>query len=102
VILAGVRSFELGQCEYIERAGIRCYGVDGLETALDGLAGPVYVHIDLDVTIPRLQLPLLPRADRGAAGTVIELVARVDNIIGASISEHAPADERDAPRAMRT
>ena len=101
VILAGVRSFVPGQREYLARAGIRQYGSDELERAVDGLAGPVYVHVDLDVLDPAefgstgYPVPGGPSVDR-----VVELVSRVGEVVGASITEHAPsAGEADPAEA---
>ena len=68
VIIAGERAGDVSEHEYLMKTGLRRYGVDDLERALDGLRGPVYVHIDLDVLEPtRLRLDLLPGAERRAA-----------------------------------
>jgi len=94
VVLAGVRAFELGQREYIEQAGIRWYGVEDFERALDGLTGPVYVHVDLDVLDPaEFGSICYPEPDGVPLQRLIDLVSRVDNVVGASITEHAPADD---------
>ena len=99
VILTGVRSFELGQHEYLETAGIRSHGVDDLEGAVAGLTGPVYVHVDLDVLDPgEFAATCYPEADGPSVQRVIDLIARVDTIVGASITEHAPADDADDAR----
>jgi len=96
VTLAGVRSFEPGQREYIEEAGIRWYGVEDFETALDGLSGPVYVHVDLDVLDPtEFTSTCYPEPDGVPLHRLIELLGRVDDIVGASITEHAPAEGAD-------
>ncbi len=96
VILAGVRSFEPGQREYIEQAGIRSYGVEDFERALDGLTGPVYVHVDLDVLDPtEFASTCYPEPDGVPLRRLIDLVSRVDNVVGASITEHAPSDDGD-------
>jgi arginase len=101
VILAGIRSFELGQREYVEEAGIRSHGVEDLERAADGLTGPVYVHVDLDVLDPReFASTCYPEPGGAPVQRVIDLIARVDDVIGASITEHAPPDgEQDAGEA---
>jgi arginase len=102
VVLAGVRSYESGQREYIEQAGIRSYGVADLERALDGLSGPVYVHVDLDVLDPaEFASTCYPEPDGVSVQRVIDLVARVENIIGASITEHAPAENADGADVLR-
>jgi arginase len=94
VILAGVRSFELGQRDYIDAVGIRSYGVDDLERALDGLTGPVYVHLDLDVLDPaEFASTCYPEPDGPSVQRVIDLISGVEEIVGASITEHAPSDD---------
>ena len=100
VILAGVRSFEAGQRAYIEQAGIRCHGVDDLEQALDGVSGPVYVHVDLDVLDPtEFASTCYPEPEGVAVRRLIELLYRLDDddIVGAGITEHAPSDGVDEP-----
>jgi arginase len=99
VILAGVRSYEAGQREYIERAGIRSYPVDAIERALDGLAGPVYVHVDLDVLDPaEFASTCYPEPDGLPVQRLIDLLSGVHDVAGASITEHAPRDDDDADR----
>lgn len=96
VILAGVRSFELGQREYIEQAGIRFYRVEDIECTLDDLTGPVYVHVDLDVLDPsEFASTCYPEPDGVPVQRLIDLVSRVDKVVGASITEHAPSDDVD-------
>jgi arginase len=96
VTLAGVRSFEPGQREYIEEAGIRCHGVEDFDSALDALSGPVYVHVDLDVLDPtEFASTCYPEPDGVPLHRVIELLGRVDDIVGASITEHAPPEGAD-------
>lgn len=96
VILAGTRSFEPGQREYIEQAGIRRYPVEDIESALDGLSGPVYVHVDLDVLDPTEFASICyPEPDGVRVARLIDLLARVDDIVGASLTEHAPSDDAD-------
>jgi arginase len=96
VILAGVRSFELGQREYIEEAGIRSYGVEDLERALDGLTGPVYVHVDLDALDPtEFASTCYPEPNGVPLQRLTDLISRVDNVVGASLTEHAPSDDAE-------
>jgi arginase len=96
VTLAGVRSFEPGQREYIAEAGIRCYGVEDFESALDAVAGPVYVHVDLDVLDPtEFASTCYPEPDGVSLHRLIELLGCVDDIVGASITEHAPPEGAD-------
>ena len=96
VILAGVRSFELGQREYIEEAGIRSYGVADLERALDGLTGPVYLHVDLDALDPtEFASTCYPEPNGVPLQRLTDLISRVDNVVGASLTEHAPSDDAE-------
>lgn len=96
VILVGVRSYEPGQREYIEQAGIRCHPVEAIESALDGLAGPVYVHVDLDVLAPtEFASTCYPEPDGVSLPRLGDLLSGVGNVVGASITEHAPANDAD-------
>lgn len=96
VILAGVRSFEPGQREYIAQAGIPWYRGEDIERALDNLTGPVYVHVDLDVLGPtEFASTCYPEPDGVPLQRLIDLVSRVNNVVGASITEHAPSDDAD-------
>jgi len=99
VILAGIRSFEPGQREYIEQAGIRCYPVEHIERALDGLSGPVYVHVDLDVLDPtEFASTCYPEPNGVPLQRLTDLLARINDIVGASLTEHAPSDDADVDR----
>jgi arginase len=91
VILVGVRTGDPAEFEYIERAGIRRHGVADLDRVLDGLSGPVYVHVDLDVLEPNdFGSTCYPVPDGIPAQRLIDLVSRVDNVVGAAVTEHAP------------
>jgi arginase len=91
VILAGVRSYETGQQEYILETGIRHYPVDQIERALDDLTGPVYLHVDLDVLDPtEFASTCYPEPDGVAVERLIDLASRVESVVGAGITEHAP------------
>ena len=93
VVLAGVRAGDATQHEYIERTGIRTAGVEDLESALDGLTGPVYVHIDLDVLDPaEFGSVCYPEPDGVPLRRLVDLISRLDNVVGAGVTEHAPAD----------
>ena len=93
VILAGVRSFELGQREYLAAAGIRSYPAEELERALDGLGGPVYLHVDLDVLDPsEFASTCYPEPNGVPVQRLIDVVSRVGDVVGASLTEHAPPD----------
>jgi arginase len=101
VIIAGERAGDVSEHEYLAEAGLRRYGVDDLERVLDGLHGPVYLHVDLDVLEPTVfGSTCYPEPDGVRPERLIDLVSRVDDIIGAAITEHAPAgDDVDAGEA---
>lgn len=93
VILAGVRTGDPSEFAYAERVGVRRYGVADLAKAFAGLTGPVYVHIDLDVLEPtEFGSTCYAVPDGVRSARLAELVSGVDNIVGAAITEHAPAD----------
>lgn len=98
VIIAGERAGSAAEHEYIESAGIRRYGVEDFEEVLDELTGPVYVHIDVDVLEPTEFGSLgYPEPDGVSPQRLIDLVVRLDNVIGAAITEHMPSgNARDA------
>ncbi|MFC7565545.1 arginase family protein [Actinomadura namibiensis] len=96
VTIAGLRAFEPDVREqvedYIEQSGIRRFGVGDLEGALDGLTGPVYLHVDLDVLDPPgFGATCYPEPDGVEPQRLIDLVSRIDTVVGAAITEHAPA-----------
>jgi len=100
VVLAGVRTGDVTEYEYIEKTGIRMVGVEDIESVLDGLAGPVYVHIDLDVLDPTaFGSVCYPEPDGVLPQRLIDLVSRLDNVVGVGITEHAPADDANADEA---
>jgi len=93
VVLAGVRAGDATEYEYIERTGIRRVGVENLESVLDGLTGPVYVHIDLDVLDPaEFGSVCYPEPDGVPWQRLIDLVSHLDNVVGVGVTEHAPDD----------
>jgi arginase len=100
VILAGVRTGDPSEFEYIDEASLRVHGVEDLEGVLDGLSGPMYVHIDLDVLEPtEFGSTCYPVPDGVPSQRLIHLVSRLDNIVGAAITEHAPSDGFNAGEA---
>ena len=53
----------------------------------------MYVHIDLDVLDPaEFGSVCYPEPDGVAPRRLIDLVSRLDNVVGAGLTEHAPAD----------
>jgi arginase len=94
IVLTGIREFEPGQREFLGEARIRWHGVDDFERALYGLAGPVYLHIDLDVLDPSEFTSVCYSYPNGpSVQRLLDLIARVDHLVGASITEHAPPDD---------
>jgi arginase len=92
VILGGVRGYEPGEREYIQETGLKLYDVENLTGVLDELHGPVYVHLDLDVLDPAdFTSVSYPEPDGVRADDLIALISQLDNVIGAAITEHAPA-----------
>ncbi|HEY9333895.1 MAG TPA: arginase family protein [Kribbella sp.] len=91
VVFTGVRVIDDCEQEYLRSKGLRPYGVDDLEAAVDGLQGPLYVHVDLDVLDPAefasvgYSYPAGPSVAR-----VLDLIAGLDDVVGAAITEHAP------------
>jgi arginase len=58
------------------------------------LAGPVYLHVDLDVLDPSEFTSVGYSAPGGpSVRRVLDVIARVDGVVGASIPEHAPPDD---------
>ncbi|HEY8581630.1 MAG TPA: arginase family protein, partial [Capillimicrobium sp.] len=99
VVMTGIRSFEEGQREYLGAAGIRWHGVEGLERAVEDLDGPVYVHVDLDVLDPaEFSSTCYPEPDGVSLRRLLDLLTAVDDIVGASITEHAPPADADEAR----
>lgn len=94
VILAGVRAGGTSEHEYLRRTGLRVHGVDHLEQAFDGLSGPTYVHVDLDVLDPiEFGSVCYPEPHGVRSADLIELISQLDNIVGAAITEHAPTGD---------
>ncbi|MFC5834025.1 arginase family protein [Nonomuraea insulae] len=94
VIIAGERAGDVSEHEYLAKTGLRRYGVDDLERVLDGLRGPVYVHIDLDVLEPTVfGATCYPEPDGVPPQRLIDLVSQMNDIVGAAITEHAPSGD---------
>ncbi|MEU4704619.1 arginase family protein [Nonomuraea dietziae] len=94
VIITGERAGDASEHEYLAKTGLRRYGVDDLERAIDGLRGPVYVHIDLDVLEPTaFGATCYPEPNGVQPQRLIDLISHVDDIIGAAITEHAPSND---------
>jgi arginase len=94
VIIAGERAGDVSEHEYLAKTGLRRHGVDDLEQVLDGLRGPAYVHIDLDVLEPTVfGSTCYPEPNGVQPQRLIDLICQIDNIIGAAITEHAPSTD---------
>lgn len=94
VIIAGERVGDVSEHEYLAKTGLRRHGVDDLERVLDGLRGPVYVHVDLDVLEPAVfGSTCYPEPDGVQPQRLTDLVCQVSDIIGAAITEHAPSSD---------
>ena len=94
VIIGGERAGDMSEHEYLVRTGLRRHGVGDLERVLDGLRGPVYVHIDLDVLEPTVfGSTCYPEPDGVQPQRLIDLICQIDDIIGAAITEHAPSSD---------
>jgi arginase len=91
VIIGGERAGAVSEHEYLARTGLRRHGVDDLEQILEGLHGPVYVHVDLDVLEPTaFGSTCYPEPDGVQPQRLIDLISRINGIVGAAITEHAP------------
>lgn len=90
VRLAGRRVGGDPELAYLARTGLRSHGVDDFERVLDGLTGPVYLHIDLDVLDPAdFQSVGYSEPNGVTAQRLIALVREVPGLIGAAICEYA-------------
>ncbi|MFC9691141.1 arginase family protein [Kribbella sp. NPDC056951] len=98
VILVGVRAYEPGEREYVESRGVRLYGVPELERAVDGISGPVYVHLDLDVLDPEhFDSVSYPVAGGVTPDRLVELLRAVGPVVGGAITEYVgTGDPKDA------
>lgn len=115
VILAGVRSVDIAEDDYIAQSGIRMLGpVDfSAETLLDAIAATgadsVYLHIDLDVLDPAdfagLGSPVPFGIEAGVLIEAIRAVVAKYPLAGAGITEFAPASMTaavdDSPTILR-
>jgi arginase len=93
VLIAGERDDAPAEREYLRRLGVRTHGVNDFEQVLDGLTGPVYVHVDLDVLEPtEFGSVCYPIPGGVAPQRLIDLLSRMDDVVGAAITEHAPSN----------
>ncbi|HTF11994.1 MAG TPA: arginase family protein [Asanoa sp.] len=98
VVIAGVRAGDPTEYAYLARSGIRSFGVDDLDRAVEGLSGPVYVHVDLDVLDPAAFASVgYPEPSGVAPDRLAALLSGIDNVVGAAITEHAPPEGTHNP-----
>lgn len=97
LIIGGERAGDLSEHEYLAKTGLRRHGVGDLERMLDGLHGPVYLHIDLDVLEPAIfGSTCYPEPGGVQPQRLIDLISQAGDIIGAAITEQASAADDDA------
>jgi arginase len=96
VVIVGERAGADSEHEFLVRNGVR--RLDVSEIAL--LTGPVYVHLDLDVLEPSVfGSTCYPEPDGLDPARLAELIAGIDTVVGAAITEHAPAGDPDPAEA---
>src|SRR5262249_508174 len=85
VIITGERGGRGCGGECLGGKGVRREGVDALDQAFDGLRGPVYVHVDLDVLEPTVfGSTCYPEPDGVAPQRLVALLSQLDDIVGAA------------------
>ncbi|MEU3937693.1 arginase family protein [Streptomyces sp. NPDC029044] len=111
VVLAGARSLDAGEREFVERRGIRHIGVEQLTRPGPLLAQvratgakAVYVHIDLDVLDPQI-FPAVGTPEPGGLGVedLLEaLRALMDEftLAGIALTEYERADDSGPEEAV--
>jgi arginase len=93
IAIVGERGGAESEHRYIEATGLRRYGVADIERAFEGVRGPVYVHVDLDVLDPAaFASTCYPEPGGPDPHRLAALIAGLDGVVGAAITEHAPAD----------
>ena len=113
IVLAGTRSFDSGEDDYVAANGLATVGVDQLGSpealiaAIEATgAGSVYLHIDVDVLDPGEISGLSDPVPFGlpAAGLVdlIRAVKARYPVVGATIAEFAPASPEAATDDLPT
>lgn len=90
VVLVGERAGADSEHEYLTAKGLRRAGVGEIAD----IRGPVYVHVDLDVLEPAaFASTCYPEPDGLDPVRLAEHIAGLDTIVGAAITEHAPAED---------
>ena len=112
VVLAGVRSFDAAEDEYLAQSGIPVIGpsdvtAESLVAAVRATgATSVYIHIDLDVLDPAdIEGLAAPQPFGVRATTLVEVIRALTTslpLAGAGIAAFAPADVASAASDMPT
>jgi arginase len=107
LIYGGLRSLDDGEADYLEASGIRVLPPTELGAAtitralLETGASSVYLHIDLDVLDPaEIEGIGYPEPFGVELGTLLEVITAVKKalpLVGAAITEFAPASPEAAP-----
>ena len=94
VRLAGRRVVTEPEVAFLARSGLRWHGVADAEEVLVGLAGPVHLHIDLDVLDPSEFTSVGYSEPNGmSVDQLVTLITRIQNVVSAAICEYAPGQE---------
>jgi len=112
IILAGTRSTDDGEADYVAESGITRLGVDELSpeslvAAIEATgASSVYLHIDLDVLDPSeiagLSDPMPFGIEASALVALIRAVTARFQIAGTGVTSYSPASESDATDDLPT
>ena len=104
VILAGVRSIDPGEQDYIDRHPLSVLSPEELNTAIDTEklkpleGGPVYIHVDYDVLDPADHPNAVYQVEGGVRlSTLIDWLQTIrknQEVVGFSLTEFAPRSAR--------
>jgi arginase len=101
VVMCGVRGFDAGERELLDRAGVAIERPGALAERLSGL--PVYVHLDLDVLDPSVfpaQFPVEGGLSDGGLRTLLGEVAARADVIGIEITAFEAPDDETRTRGL--
>ena len=112
LILAGLRSVDPGEADYLEASGIASLTVDQLDAESlvaaieDSGATSVYLHIDLDVLDPGELLGISEPVPFGLGSSELVALVRAVTarfaIAGSSLASYSPASEADTTDDLPT
>lgn len=104
VILAGVRSIDPGEQDYIDRHPLSVVSPEELNTAIDTEklkpleGGPVYVHVDYDVLDPADHPNAVYQVEGGVCLPMLidwlQTIRKSQDVVGFSLTEFAPRSAR--------